>query len=197
MPDSAPAALISPLQLRPVVWTGRLLFAVVLLHGVYAVAVYDRLPPRLPVHFGFDGAADAWASPGPGSWFALVLVSAATALAIGLAALAMFRIPPRWLNLPRKAAFLELPEAERRAVLGIVAAFTLAIGATVCAGLFAVHLIQGLVAVGAVTRFPIAAPFAATGAVFVELIAMFIRVSAAVDAATARRIRKREVNHAP
>ena len=179
------------MQLRPVVWATRLLVGVVAAHGVFAAIVYDRLPDRIPVHFGADGAPDAFASPGLSSWFFMVFVSAVLALAIGLVSLSIFRIPPKWLNLPKKAAFLALPEADRRGVLGLVAAFTMLLGATVCLGLLAIHVVVALAALGVVERFPIAAPFAMTGAVFVVLVVMFIRVSSAVEAATLRRVQNR------
>jgi len=183
--------LVSPLQLRPVIWASRLLVGVVVAHGLFAAVVFDRLPDRIPLHFGANGAPDAYASPGLSSWFFMVLVSAILALAVGAVALSIFRIPPKWLNLPKKAAFLMLPEADRRGVLGVVAAFTMLFGATVCLGLLAIHVAVALAAFGVVETFPIAAPFAVTGAVFVELIVMFIRVSAAVEQATSRRVQNR------
>ena len=76
-------------------------------------------------------------------------------------------------------------------MLGVVAAFTMLLGAIVCLGLLAIHVAVALAALGVVARFPTAAPFAVTGAVFLALIVMFIRVSAAVEAATARRVRDR------
>jgi uncharacterized membrane protein len=191
MTDTRTDVLVSPLQLRPVFWASRILFGVVVAHGIFAAVVFDRLPERIPVHFGANGAPDAFASPGLSSWFFIVIVSAALALAIGLVSLAIFRIPPKWINLPKKAAFLMLPEPDRRAVLGVVAAFTMLLGATVCAGLLAIHVAVALAALGAVETFPIAAPFVVTSAVFVVLIVMFIRVSSAVEAATARRVQNR------
>jgi len=191
MADPKPDILVSPLQLRPVVWASRMLVGVVVAHGAFAAIAFDRLPEIIPVHFGADGAPDAFASPGLSSWFFMVIVSAVLALAVGLVSLALFRIPPRWLNIPKKAAFLALPEPDRREVLGVVAASTMILGATVCAGLLAIHVAVALAALGVAETFPIAAPFIVMGAVFVELIAMFIRVSAAVEAATARRVRNR------
>jgi len=191
MADATTDVLVSPLQLRPVAWASRLLVGVVVAHGIFAAAVFDRLPARIPVHFGANGAADAYASPGLSSWFFMVLVSAVLAFMIGAVSLSIFRIPPKWLNLPKKAAFLALPEPDRRAVLGIVAAFTMLLGATVCLGLLAIHVVVALAALGFVRSFPIAAPFAITGAVFLELIVMFIRVSAAVEQATSRRVQNR------
>jgi hypothetical protein len=191
MADATPDVLVSPLQLRPVAWASRLLVGVVAVHGVLAAAVFNRLPAHIPVHFGANGAPDAYASPGLSSWFFMVLVSAVLALVIGAVSLSIFRIPPKWLNLPKKAAFLALPEPDRRAVLGVVAAFTMLLGATVCLGLLAIQLAVALAAFGVVASFPIAAPFAITGAVFLELILMFIRVSAAVERATSRRVQNR------
>ena len=191
MEDDRQEALLSPLQLRPVVWAARLLAGVVIAHGALAALLFNELPARIPVHFGADGAPDAFASPGLSSWFFMVLVSAILALIVGSASLAIFRIPPRWLNLPRKAAFLALPEPDRRAVLGVVSAFTMLLCATVCAGLLAIHVVVALAALGVIEAFPIAAPFVITGAVFALLIAMFIRVSAAVESATARRVQNR------
>jgi uncharacterized membrane protein len=191
MAGTQPEPLVSPLQLRPVVRGLRLLFGVVVAHGGFAALVFDRLPARIPVHFGVDGAADAWSAPGLGSWFLIVVVSAVLALAVAAGALAVFRIPPKWMNLPRKAEFLQLPEPERRAVLGVVAAFTLLLGAIVCLGLLAIHALVALAAFGLVATFPVAVPFAVIGAAFLVLIVMFIRVSAAVDRATARRVQHR------
>jgi hypothetical protein len=191
MVDAKPDVLVSPLQLRPVAWASRLLVGVVVAHGVFAAAVFDRLPARIPVHFGANGAPDAYASPGLSSWFFMVIVSAILAVAVGAVALSIFRIPPKWINLPKKAAFLALPEPDRRSVLGIVAAFTMLLAATVCLGLLAIHVAVALAALGVVATFPIAAPFVVTGAVFAELIVMFIRVSGAVERATSRRVQNR------
>ena len=181
---------MSPLQRWPLVWAGRALLAIVLLHCAFAAAAFDRLPARLPVHFGADGAPDAYAHPGLGSWFFLVFVSAVAGAIVWIAGIAIFRIPAKWLNIPKKAAFLALPEPERLAVLATVSAFLMLLGATTCAGLFAIQIAQAAIALGALERFPVALPFAVVGATFVVIVAMFVRTSAAVDAAVARRIKE-------
>lgn len=182
--------LQTPLQLRPVVLAGRLLLGVVILHGAFAAAVYGRLPGRLPVHFGAGGAPDAWAAPGLGSWFFLPLLSAGVAALLGAVSLALFRVPPKWLNLPRKAAFLALGVGERRAVLGVVSAFTLLLGAILCATLLGIQVAQALVALGAAAAFPVAVPFAGLGAMFLVVIAMTVRTASAIDSAVAKKTRK-------
>jgi len=185
-----PQDLATPLQLRKVAWASRLLLSIVVLHGVFATVAFDRLPERLPVHFSVDGAADGFAHPGLSSWFFLVLVSIGAAILIGAVSLSLFRIPPKWVNLPQKAAFLSLPEIERLRVLGTVSAFTLLLGATLCAGLFSIHVIQALAAFGVLGRFPVVVPFVIMGILFAELIAMTVCTSAAVDSAVSRRIKK-------
>jgi uncharacterized membrane protein len=190
MRDTSRETPSSPLQLRPVAWAVRLLIGVVILHGAFAAAAFDRLPARLPVHFGASGAPDAYAHPGLGSWFFLPLLSIGLAVLVGFSGIALFHIPPRWINMPQKASFLSLEEGERRAVLGIVSAFTVLLGAAICATLLAVQVSQALVAFGSLARFPVAVPFAGMGVLFALIIAMTVRTSSAINAAVFRRAKK-------
>jgi len=74
------------------------------------------LPDRIPVHFGIDGAADAWTRSTAVAWFALPVVALAlNVLVLGAAALSTRN--PRWINLPGKPRLLALPPERQQPVL--------------------------------------------------------------------------------
>lgn len=85
---------------------------------IYALASYDALPRRLPLHFDAAGQPDRWADKSWSSWLALPLVAAGLTallyLASGLVALA--RRKPGLLSLPQKEKFLALPAAQQEPV---------------------------------------------------------------------------------
>ena len=105
---------------------GRFSWAVQLVNvGILAVLFgisidwWGKLPERIAVHYGADGAPDRWAGPGPGSWFALPLV-AATLTAFFLVLRVLKGISERfpWIvSLPSRKTFLELPPQARARVI--------------------------------------------------------------------------------
>lgn len=82
-----------------------------------AVALGADLPHRYPIHFGLTGTPDAWAQ-GPSMW---VLLVAVCAISIGqLHFLQRFLVvnpDGRFLNIPHKKLFLELPRQRRLVVV--------------------------------------------------------------------------------
>jgi uncharacterized membrane protein len=44
------------------------------------IAVYPRLPERIPLHFGFVGGADAWTRTSMGVWLLLPVIGTAVVL---------------------------------------------------------------------------------------------------------------------
>lgn len=82
----------------------------------WAARAYDRLPDRVPTHFGASGAPDRWAETGFWSWFLLFGV------ALGVTALLyasgwwmswLARHRPTWVNLPERERFLALDASDR------------------------------------------------------------------------------------
>ncbi len=85
----------------------------------YAVSSWGSLPDRIPVHFGFSGAANRWADRG----FELILIySIPFIITLLLYTIAFLLVPwvaekhPEYLNIPYKEKFLALP-ADKRAPL--------------------------------------------------------------------------------
>lgn len=70
----------------------------VLLAGwiVACVAVYPRLPDRIPLHFGFTGGADAWTRTSMGVWLLLPAISTAVVLFGYALSGAAARTPEMW-----------------------------------------------------------------------------------------------------
>jgi uncharacterized membrane protein len=102
--------------------------ALLALHAAGAALAWFRLPPRVPVHFGFTGAPDAWAGTSVVSWFAPLAISAA--LSGLIRALATSGPLGAW-NIPEKQRFLRLTPEQRAPVLELLHAFAAA--AAVCA----------------------------------------------------------------
>jgi hypothetical protein len=95
---------------------------------VFSLGAFPRLPERYPVHFDAAGQPNRWAAGGSLEWFILPGVTVGmNALLVGLA-LSIRRIPPRWINLPRKRDFLKLSPELQAPILGSVSRFLLGMG---------------------------------------------------------------------
>jgi uncharacterized membrane protein len=92
-------------------------------HGValvlpWVVAIWlgATLPDRYPVHFDGSGTPDRWAGPGQGEWYLLAAIATfVECVLVGAGALATFCTvrAPEYVNVPAKAAFVQLPPAAR------------------------------------------------------------------------------------
>jgi hypothetical protein len=98
--------------------------AVVSLWGI-AVWAWPRLPERIPLHFGIDGAPDRWGAPSLVNWFLLPTMVLALNLVLLLTRRWMASDPAR-INLPGGGRVDELPAPARRAVVRLLAS-TLAV----------------------------------------------------------------------
>jgi hypothetical protein len=82
----------------------------------WAARVYDRLPDRIPMHFGASGAPDRWAETTFWNWTFLVLVAVGVVgLTYGSASASLWaaRRHPHWVNVPDKERFLALDADDR------------------------------------------------------------------------------------
>lgn len=93
------------------------------LHGLALIAPWvvalwlgASLPDRYPMHFDATGTPDRWAGPGHGEWYLLPGIATFVQLMLfGAGALARFCAlrAPKFVNVPAKAAFVQLPPAAR------------------------------------------------------------------------------------
>ncbi len=85
-----------------------------------ALALWPRLPERIPVHFDLAGRPDRWARTSFLGWFGLPLTFSGMGMLFALVGAFVRRAVvrrPQLLNVPYKAAFVNLPvEARLRAV---------------------------------------------------------------------------------
>jgi uncharacterized membrane protein len=80
-----------------------------------SIAVWDKLPERMPLHFGIDGNPDSWGAKSILSWFIMPAIAVGlTVLMYGIAALIIRH--PEFINMPDKKKFLELPVESRKNV---------------------------------------------------------------------------------
>jgi len=93
---------------------------------MFALRVYDALPGTIPIHFGADGAPNAWASKSLGVWL-LVPISALVMtglLYLSSLLMALARERPNVVNLPRRLRdrFVKLTPERREPVIAIMRA---------------------------------------------------------------------------
>lgn len=91
------------------------------LHGINAIlltagtawgfSLWNALPDRIPVHFGFDGTPDRWTEKGWELIILILLPFIMTSLIYGLTALS--RRHTWLLNIPDKDKLLALPDAKQ------------------------------------------------------------------------------------
>ncbi len=144
----------------------------VVVHGTFALATFGNLPDKIPVHFGADGVADSFAEPSVCSWFGLFFVSVGTGLLMGTIALSVFKIPSRYLSIPRKKEYLALGEHPRNRLMGVIATHTLIMGIASVVLMLCVHISMALLAHGSIDRFPAWIVFAAMLVIIIELVVM-------------------------
>lgn len=129
----------------------RLNWMLLLLHGAVAVLAWSTLPRRIPVHFDFGGALDAWARTSLVSWFGLWVI--AVALSILLHVVSTHGSLELW-NMPEKERFLRLTAQQRAPVLELLHSFMAEAAICCTTALSALHLGLYLVARGYADRLP-------------------------------------------
>ena len=109
-----------------------LLYSALAAYWVGCVFWSRRLPERFPIHFGFNGEPDRWAS-GKAEWFLLPAIGTATVLLMILVGQLAHRTPQLW-NIPEKKRFLALtPEqrapimAELSSIMDVAGLYTIAV----------------------------------------------------------------------
>lgn len=82
---------------------------------IYALATYNALPEKVPIHFNTHGTPDSWADKSWGVWLTLPLIALGlTCLFYVTTALVdVAKKNPKWLSLPKKKEFLALPEEKQ------------------------------------------------------------------------------------
>jgi hypothetical protein len=92
--------------------------AVIIIVAYQGIALWPRLPERMPIHFGITGEPDGWSGK---NWFSVfgVLVMAAFMLAImGVAASSL--LGAKYYNFPGKERIVRLPREQQDYVLAPV-----------------------------------------------------------------------------
>ena len=145
----------------------RLNWALLLLHGAAAAFAWSSLPRRIPLHFGFGGALDAWTRTSLVSWFGLWVI--AVALSAFLYVVSTRGPLDSW-NIPEKERFLRLSAQQRAPVMELL--HRLMAGAAICCTivLSALHFGLYLVASGYANQLPWYITSVMYGAVVVLLV---------------------------
>lgn len=117
-------------------------------------ATWDRLPERIPRHFGASGIPDRWGAKG--ELLGLLAVPFfLTAMMYGLTLLVpLFRRNPKWVNVPNKEAFLALGPEQREPFWASLRDVFLSLAAGCNLVLFGVSAGTILVALGRYDRLP-------------------------------------------
>jgi uncharacterized membrane protein len=139
---------------------------------------YPRLPGRIPMHFGFSGQPDAWASRSLVSWFLLPAITAALALGLHAIAASTANHPELW-NVPDKRRFLALDAAARAPIVAKLREFVAFVGVVVTALMLVIQAAIYRAATGTAPGLPVWA-MAAVGVALLVMIAASVRLNAAV-----------------
>ena len=143
--------------------------AVVTLVGALA---WRAMPERIPVHFGMDGQADRWADRGVGTFLLFFLLPWVLTLSLfGAARLVRWSFQsPRFVNLPNKKAFFELPPERQAEFREDVVEYLFAVGAAANLLLATALLAIALVAQGRRAVLPLWAIWPGLAVVFVVIV---------------------------
>lgn len=162
------------------------LLVLFVLAGYWTVAawLYPSLPARIPVHFNLSGAPDRFAHTSFWTWFLLpMMATGLTALMVGVSRMTTWlaRKHPAWINVPRKAQFLALPEPRRVRALRPLGPFVLGLVLIVDVLFLYITYAAYRVAVGAAPGLGVAAVIVALAVILVwVLFGIFLLWSAVV-----------------
>lgn len=115
---------------------------------VWAIAVFDRLPDTIPMHFGPSGAADSFATRSIGSWFALPAIGIGTTVLLLILARAAERRPELY-SVPSKELLLSLPSKQQQPFFAQITTLLLLLSTSVLLVFIAIHYDSWRVAIGA------------------------------------------------
>jgi uncharacterized membrane protein len=96
------------------------------------LSIWDRLPDRIPTHFGLRGEPDGWGAKSIFNVLGLPLIGAATLALTYL--VASLRISVRYWNLPRKDLILRLPRPQQEHVIAPIREAVVWVGAAISIG---------------------------------------------------------------
>ena len=86
----------------------------------WSLYVFKTLPARIPLHFNAAGVADRFGAATMGNWLMAPLVAVGLVVMMyGIAGLTGV-IPHKYVNMPRKQQFLQLPLEKRNQIMGVV-----------------------------------------------------------------------------
>ena len=126
---------------------------------------------------------------GVASWFLLWFVSAGMGALFAGFSLKMHAMPERYLNLPRKQAFLSLPPEAKGRVWAVAAFHMLVFTAIFMLVFLTLHVFTALVAFEMVDRLPVAWLLAGIAASIAETLVMTIRLLNTVNSELGRYAR--------
>lgn len=106
---------------------------------------WPELPERIPLHFSADGTSNRDGSPMELAIIVLVALLSTLPLMAGGFWISWIRRHPRWINIPRKEAFLALPPEFQLPYWEWTAEFMVAIGAAMA--LLFLLLVRAIIAV--------------------------------------------------
>lgn len=152
--------------------------AVILTFGtVWGFSLWNSLPDRIPVHFGFDGMPDRWTEKGWELVILIILPLIMTALLYGLTALS--RRYTWMLNVPDKDKLLALPPARQEPFWDTLWEFMAGLAGTISLLFFSIVHSTARVAMGGQAGLSWIF-LAATGLVFVFILVYIVRLRLAV-----------------
>ena len=187
MPQTVENQLASPLQLRPVRRWLLVLVLILAAHGVLSLVTFFDLPDTIPLHFNASGTPDRFGPPTMGSWFASLLVSLLSSALVGAIALSIYKIPEKFISVPRKREFMQLAQDNRRRLLGIISTHTLVLGATMALIFAILQLTMALTAHGMARSFPAWIVFVAMALMLGEIVVMIVTFSRGLESELRRK----------
>jgi uncharacterized membrane protein len=171
---------------RPIEFAGvrravKILFAMVMAHGAFALATFGSLPERIPVHFNASGEADGFASAGFASWSSLWFISVGLGALFAWTSLRIDRFPQRYLSIPRRDEIFGLPAAARSRVMAVVSFHILVLTGLIMAFMFGLHICIALTIHGAIDRLPVIFILVGLALLMLYVIPMTVRLLSSVN----------------
>ena len=164
-------------------------WAFLLLNGLLLMSItaigylaWDKLPQRVPVHFGADGTPNRWAEKGWEVILLFIMPWLLTGLMYGFTALIPWlRRHPQWVNIPNKEKFLSLPPEKQAPIFDYIIEVLTSLAAAI--NFLFLCLCYGVVqvAIGVYSSLPWWAVGPGLGLVFCIVIINIVRVYGIID----------------
>ena len=153
----------------------RMVFAVLAIaaaHFLFALLSFKGLPARIPIHFNIHGVPDGFAGASVANWFMLFFISATMGVLLMLLALGVDRFPVKYLNVPRREEFLNLPAWRRSKEYGVLAFHLLLLTSIMMLFMGLLHVVMALTAHGIVEKIPVVWMVVGLGSTTLEVVVM-------------------------